>query len=46
MHLDSKFAKITKGYTVIRFVPRSAKFGISAVVGLNETLLEDKMPTF
>jgi hypothetical protein len=30
-------------YTVIRFVSTSAKFGICNVVGLNGTLVEDKM---
>jgi hypothetical protein len=30
-------------YTVIRFVSTSAKFGICTVVGLNGTLVEDKM---
>ncbi len=32
--------------TVIRFVSTSAKFGICTVVGLNGTLVEDKMRTF
>ncbi len=33
-------------YTVIRFVSTSAKFGIGTVVGLNETVVEDKMRWF
>ncbi len=30
-------------YTVIRFVTISAEFGICTMVGLNVTLVEDKM---
>ncbi len=30
-------------YTIIRFVSTSAKFSICTVMGLNGTLLEDKM---
>ncbi len=33
-------------YTIIRFVSTSAKFSICTVMGLNETLLEDKMRKF
>jgi hypothetical protein len=33
-------------YTVIRFFSTSAKFGICTVMGLNRTLVEDKMHTF
>jgi hypothetical protein len=33
-------------YIVIRFVSKSAKFGIFTVVGLNGTLVEDKIHTF
>ncbi len=33
-------------YTVIHFISTSARFGICTVVGLNETLVEDKMRTF
>jgi hypothetical protein len=33
------------GYTVIRFVSSSAKFGIGAVVGPNGTLVEAKIRT-
>ncbi len=32
--------------TVIRFVSTSAKLGFCTVVGLNGTLVEDKMRTF
>ncbi len=33
-------------YTVIRFVSAIAKFDICTIVGLNGTLVEDKMLTF
>ncbi len=46
--LNYSFMKDTRfiNCTVIRFVSTNAKFGICTVVGLNGTLVEDKMRKF